>query len=178
MSTKCSTIHDMIKRTTILIVLIICSSVLFSQSKIDSSINKPYKISKEEFLIQYNKNDTTEELINLFFNRRNFGFSTFIALPILSTALISYADNYDHTYYQGGLITPVYTILSTFFVILSGPPLLTISSINCIKYNRRYLYKIIIAYNNGQPIPKNINKKIVRRLTHKQNRQDVDDVYK
>jgi len=167
------------KSSTILLIFIIYVSIAFGQSIHDTTDKKFYKISKKEFIRLYDKNDKIEELIRLFYRKRSFGFSTMVAFPIASTTLISIADynDFHNSYYEGDMITPVYTILSSLFVVATGVPLLTVSSINCIKYNRRYLYSIIRDYNNGLAIPEKINKKIIRKLSRTHDRQEFDDVY-
>jgi hypothetical protein len=131
---------------------------------LDTSIDQSnHKHSKQYFLENYDKDDSTKALINYFFKKRKTAFYQTV-IPVVAgglTILLVKALNRNNypvsgkSSGYGGLVLGgalVYVILHSSAQLIGG-------QITWLVFSRHKLLKILVDYKSGKPLPKKITRK-------------------
>ncbi|MEJ7693187.1 hypothetical protein [Daejeonella sp.] len=132
----------------------------------DTSVNKStYKQSRQYFLDNYGKDDSTRALINYFFKRRKEAFYETVVPPVtggLAVVLLAKVVDQINTDFANGKATGL-----SFIVI--GVPLLKViivsstalidGQIKWLVFNRKKLLTVLTDYHSGKPLPKKIKRR-------------------
>lgn len=128
-----------------------------------TSPEKEYKISRDEFLEKYGRDDSSRALINYYFSKRIAAkilfFSTSWQVPIwpfplASNIRVTQSKSSNLSTGLGGLIGSI-IFLS---LLLASVGLASRGLGQWVKYSRKRLLQQLNNYSNRQPIPKGISK--------------------
>jgi len=129
------------------------ASLLFHDSII---YRKPYKLSEQQFLDKYGRDDSSRALIRYFFERRKASGKTFLISAISTAGFgllfgLVVMDSRNNSGLQG---------LATGLLLLGGGVAAGLTALFSgavwLKSSRRHLFKLICNYNAGKKIPKSI----------------------
>jgi len=127
----------------------------------DTSINKSnYKHSRQYFLENYGKDDSTKALVNYFFAKREKALIETVIPAVAGgvaaalVARLSYSANNPTSGKGSGYAGLV--IVPAFLVVLYSSVTLIDGQIKWLVFNRRKLLVILISYNSGKSLPKKI----------------------
>jgi uncharacterized protein YdaL len=132
-------------RTIATILLLSLAGLNYLQAQDKELIKKSHKLSYEDFSTQYKHNDTAMAIIDVFFNKRESA-GTYMSFLPLSVA-----------------VTPVVPLAGGLAVIVSSP-LFVKGAFMHLRYNKRRLHKILIQFENHEPLAANIQRKYKRML--------------
>ncbi len=125
----------------------------------DTSINKSnYKHSRQYFLENYGKDDSTKALVNYFFAKREKALIETVipavagGVAAVLVARLSYSANNPTSGKGSGYAGLV--IVPAFLVVLYSSVTLIDGQIKWLVFNRRKLLVILISYNSGKSLPK------------------------
>ncbi len=125
----------------------------------DTSINKSnYKHSRQYFLENYGKDDSTKALVNYFFAKREKALIETVIPAVAGgvaaalVARLSYSANNPTSGKGSGYAGLV--IVPAFLVVLYSSVTLIDGQIKWLVFNRRKLLVILISYNSGKSLPK------------------------
>lgn len=123
-------------------------------------VNKPWKISKEQFLLRYGKDDTSRAVINYYFeHQHNKG-----QIKIWVNTLISAT---------GIAVFAIIAVNGPVGSVIVGAPFITAgfiflafafhNALNMIYFSRKRLYRVLKKYLAGKKIPDSLRKDIYRK---------------
>lgn len=139
----------------------------------DSSLIIPaHKHSRQHFLENYGKDDTSRALINYFFKKRKIAFLETVGpvavggvSAILLNSFINQVDQSDNIRGSGEIVA---IIPLGFVVLLSGAYIID-GQINWLVFNQRKLLRLLETYNRND----HLSYKITRRKMFKQELQKL-----
>jgi len=122
--------------------------------------NKPWKLSQQQFLLQYGKDDTSRAIINYYFEQQHNKGQKKVLVNTLITA-------------AGITVFAIITSNGTAEAIIVGAPFITAglifgifafrNAINIICFSRKKLYRVLINYFATKKIPDSLRKDIYRK---------------
>ncbi|HXH99752.1 MAG TPA: hypothetical protein VNI52_05765 [Sphingobacteriaceae bacterium] len=129
----------------------------------DTSVNKSsYKQSKQYFLDNYGKDDSTRALINYFFKKRKEAFYETVVPPVaagvsllLLNLILNHAANVKEDTGGGYLLVG----LSAVVTIYGSAATLIDGQIKWLVFNRKKLLTVLTDYHSGKPLPKKIKRR-------------------
>ncbi len=132
-------------KTIVTILLISFAGLIRLQAQDKDTLKKSHKLSYEDFSAQYKHNDTAMAIIDVFFNKRESAgtYMSFLPLLVAVTPLVPLA---------GGL------------AVMVTSPLFVKGAFMRLRYNKRRLHKILIRFENNEPLAANIQRKYKRML--------------
>jgi hypothetical protein len=147
-------------------ILLPFAFIFFVTNKVDATVvipkdsiptNKPWKISQQQFLDQYGKDDTSRAIINYYFMLHNKSRKNLFVNTLIAAAGIA-------------LFTVITANGASFGAIILGAPFIVvglsfginvfIKAINLIYYSRKKLYKELKKYFAGEKIPLSLKRGI------------------
>jgi hypothetical protein len=170
----------MTKNLFILILLIVINLQLGrAQHATDSSKHSKVRYcewSKKDFIEKFGANDTSMELIKLFFAKRTRGIVkiSLLPVPILAEKLGLLID--ENAQKDGDVVLP---ILGTSSLIISACiiiPLAAVGVYQVIYYSKWHLGRVLKNYEKSGELPDDILIKLKSVSKHSEN-QFQDDVY-
>ena len=128
-------------------------------SSADTSVNElAHKHSKQYFLDNYGKDDSTRALINYFFKKRKAAiYETFLSPAAAGTSLLLLhflLENMGDTG-SAGFSVALFLAVTVFYAV----PVCITAQIKWLIFNRRKLLTILEAYNAGTPLPKSVTRR-------------------
>lgn len=141
-----------------------CSSATIPNS---DSLKKPWRINKEQFIDKFGNSDTSKAFINFWFSNRKIGVATTaITTPFAGLVGIHFFKMVSKNPVNPGAYAPVLSF--SFGLLFSILFLLSLAGfLKIIRFSRKKLYNLLVAYQSGQGLPERIRKKSERFLSRK-----------
>ncbi len=121
---------------------------------------KPWKLSQQQFLDQYGKDDTSRAIINYYFEQQlNKGRKNFLVNTLITVVSISVFAIITTNGAAGAVIIGAPFILGgVIFCMLAFS-----NAINMIYFSRKKLFKVLKKYFETKRIPDSLRKDIYRK---------------
>lgn len=121
------------------VIFLVCNVFVQGQNVTNlSSLN--HKMSREEYLSYFKGDSVSENLINFYFDQRKHGAMLMSLVPLNIAAVV---------------ITPI-ALASPILTV----PCAVAGGIKRNKWNRKKLFNALISYNQGNPLPDKMVKKL------------------
>jgi len=121
--------------------------------------NKPWKLSQQQFLLQYGKDDTSRAIINYYFEQQhNRGQKKILVNTLITVTSITVFAIITSNGTPGAIIVGApFIITGLIFGIFAFR-----SAINMIYFSRKKLYRVLKKYFEAKKIPDSLRKDIYR----------------
>ena len=147
-------------RNCIVAIMILTGTIypdkLFASSRLVQGIHpKPWKITEQQFLDQYGKDDSSRALIRFYFEKKRItkrSTSNLVIITggfaVITGALIVATQNSRSDNLAAVFVAFLSTSLSVFLTFLFGVALIFMS--------RKYLFKLLNKHQSGKRLPRKI----------------------
>jgi len=145
--------------------VLLCSNDLPASAAHSDTLSpkKPYKISQQEFLDKYGKDDTARMVIDYFFQQHKKAAKWVIPyLMLTATGSIIYATAILGASLGVIIFLGTFVLLGTFVAGL----LFLDSCISLLKFPRKRLHRLLDNYYTGKGIPRRLKKNIYNQKWH------------
>lgn len=123
-------------------------------------VNKPWKISREQFLVQYGKDDTAKAVINYYFEQQhNKGQKKIWVNTLISATCIAVFAIIAANGPVGSVIVGAPFITAGFIFLAFAFH----NALNMIYFSRKRLYRVLKMYFAGEKIPDSLRKDVYRK---------------
>lgn len=144
-------------RNCLLAIAILAGTIYSGKLFANNHVSKPWKLTEQQFLDQYGKDDSSRALIRFYFERRktsrkaSFWFSGGAAVFGLTTQAVVTGNNGGRgdDNLGGGLLF-LFAGLFLFAIVA------VVAIVKWISRTKKYLFKLVNRYNGNKGVPKRI----------------------